>query len=174
MIRLIGAITFSFAQAASALAQQIVLEADQAVTLRLTDGEFVISERGAAEWTPFEVAVARRFVRGDFDHAVGPNSAATSSDGSMPEPRPIVADTVRIRFLNLANQHALLVIENGYGEALRYRATIERENQIAATDVCVVLPNLRGNEHWPYRIDRLTLIDFRLIPWAPGRAPTCE
>jgi hypothetical protein len=42
------------------------------------------------------------------------------------------------------------------------------------TDVCVVLPHLPSYEHWSFPIERLELSDFRFIPWAPGRMPTCE
>jgi len=161
---------------AAAQEAAVPLGLEEAVTLRLSDASnnATIVERGGAEWTPYDVAVARRFVRGDFDHAVGPVAAPTPQDGSLPEPRRIEPGTVRIRFLDLAGQHALLVIENGYGSALRYRAAIGLGNRVATTDVCVVVPNGRGTEHWPYRIDRIVLTDFRLEPWSEDSRVTCQ
>ena len=42
------------------------------------------------------------------------------------------------------------------------------------TDVCAVLPMLRGYEHWPYPIDRIELTKLTLIPYRQGDNPTCE
>jgi len=68
----------------------------------------------------------------------------------------------------------LLVIENGQGRALRYRAGMTVNGQERHTDVCVVLPRLPSYEHWPHPIERLELSDFRFVPWVAGTPPTCE
>ena len=44
----------------------------------------------------------------------------------------------------------LLVVENGQGGALRYRARMTVRGETRHTDVCVVLPHLPSYEHWPH------------------------
>jgi hypothetical protein len=68
----------------------------------------------------------------------------------------------------------LLLIENGYDRGLRYRATIYRRGRSEPTDVCVVIPERRGYEHWPYPIDRIELSGLTLFPLREGDPLTCE
>jgi hypothetical protein len=68
----------------------------------------------------------------------------------------------------------LLTIENGYPGALRYRAVMHKADRAMPTDVCVVIPLKRGYEHWPFRFDRITLSELRVIPWHDGDNVTCE
>ena len=89
-------------------------------------------------------------------------------------PDPIPPGEVRLRFLSIDGRQALLVVENGHGRALRYRARMTVDGRTQHTDVCVVLPRLPSYEHWPHPIQRLELTAFEFIPWAPGRNPTCE
>jgi hypothetical protein len=45
-----------------------------------------------------------------------------------------------LREVAARTQHdALLVIENGYGDGLRYRAVMRRGDRTAPTDVCLVM-----------------------------------
>ncbi|HYD25634.1 MAG TPA: hypothetical protein VEB68_12645 [Croceibacterium sp.] len=107
----------------------------------------------------------------------GPNAAIIrSSDGSGPP--PVERGLVRISLFAVTGRdgspETLLVLENGYDQALRYRALMTRGRSNQPTDVCIVLPRLRGYEHWPYRIDRLDLRGFALVPYGEGTAPVCE
>jgi hypothetical protein len=106
----------------------------------------------------------------------GPNAKGFNASGSTP--RPVAPGVVRISLLAVkgrsGNPETLLVLENGYGQAMRYRATMSRGERSAVTDVCSVLPGLRGYEHWPYPIDRIDLSSIRLEPYRAGTPPVCE
>jgi hypothetical protein len=172
-MRLLAA-ALALAAATPAAAQTITLAPEEAVTLRADGkGGLAVAERGRAEWTPFDLAVARNFLRGLYDQGVGPNSVATALPG-MPDPPAIVPGQVRLRFLLIAGRQAELLLENGFDRALVFRASITVAGQTRPTDVCVVLPNNRSSEHWPDAIERIDLSDFELVPWQEGRAPTCE
>ena len=66
------------------------------------------------------------------------------------------------------------MFETGNAGAWRSRASVTRGRRTERTDVCTVLPGLRGYEHWPYSIDRIDLSDFALVPYRAGSAPVCE
>ena len=108
--------------------------------------------------------------------ASGPNAAILRSENVGPA--PVEPGRVRVSFFRMTGRHGLpetlLVFENGYDRALRYRASVTRGRRTERTDVCTVLPGLRGYEHWPYSIDRIDLSDFALVPYRAGSAPVCE
>ena len=157
--------------AAQAQAQEIApitLAPGEAATISLE--EPTRPTRIAATWTRFDLVAARQL------------AGMTPPDEPMAEgipinsdvrPDPIPPGEVRIRFHSIADRHALLVVENGHGLALSYRARMTRDGRTRHTDVCVVLPNLPSYEHWPHPIERIELTDFRFIRWQEGRAPTC-
>jgi hypothetical protein len=153
----------------------ISLAPGEAVTVRFDDGGRVgAPESGRAEWNRFDIAAARQMagMTPPDEPMREAMAAAGPADGSRPDPIP--PDEVRIRFLSISGQHTLLVIENGQGRALAYRARMTVNGQGRHTDVCIVLPRLQSYEHWPHPIERLELSAFRFIAWAPGRNPTCE
>ncbi|MEA3014366.1 MAG: hypothetical protein QOD42_2911 [Sphingomonadales bacterium] len=164
--------------AAPAAAQDIPdisLAPGEAVAVRFDDGGRVgAPQRGRAEWNRFDAAAARQMAgMPPLDEPMREAMpAAGPADGSRPGPIP--PDEVRLRFLSVSGQHSLLVIENGQGRALAYRARMTVNGQSRHTDVCIVLPRLQSYEHWPHPIERLELSDFRFIAWPPGRNPTCE
>jgi hypothetical protein len=108
--------------------------------------------------------------------AMGPNSVSLPNNGVAAA--PLAAGIIRISMFAVTERDGypgtLLVLENGYGQALRYRASMVRGRRSAPTDVCTVPPRLRGYEHWPYHIDRLDLTGFELVPYPEGTAPVCE
>lgn len=163
--------------AAPAAAQDIPavrLAPGEAVTFRFDDGGRVGAPvRGEAVWSRFDI-VAARHVAGMTppDEPATETFAIPETDGVRPDPIP--PHEVRMRVLSVAGLHTMLVIENGEGQALTYRARMTVKGETHSTDVCVVLPHAASREHWPYPIERLELSNFRFIPWAPGRAPTCE
>ena len=75
---------------------------------------------------------------------------------------------MRVRFLSIAGQHSLLVIENGYDRAIAYRAQMIRGNEARPTDVCIVMPHKHGFEHWPFVIDRLEISEMHFVDWRIG------
>ena len=153
-------------------------------TLSLAPGESIIlhfddggrvgpPERGTATWSAFDLVAARQLAGiTPPDTPVPTASMIHGTDQARPEPIP--PGVVRVRALSIAGQHTLLVVENGQTGTLAYRARMTVRGRTAPTDVCVVLPHMPSYEHWAFPIERLELSDFRFIPWAPGRAPTCE
>ena len=159
-----------------ALAQDIpaiTLAPGEAVTVRFDDGGRVGEpERSRAEWTRFDLYAARELAGVTPPAAPVAESVPISApDGLSHEPIP--PDQVRLRFFEM-NGHGLLVVENGQGRALRYRARMTASGREQPTDVCVVLPHLPSYEHWPHSVERLELTDFEFIAWTAGRNPTCE
>lgn len=163
--------------AAPAVAQTIALGPEEAVTVRMDESgrsAAAVADRRQAAWTEFDLAVARNFVRGEYDAGVGPNSVPTLEGSGLPDSPAIVPNQVRMRFMHIAGRHALLIVENGYDRALVYRAHITLNGETRPTDVCVVLPNGRSSEHWPAPLGRISLSDLRLEEWQEGQPPTCE
>jgi hypothetical protein len=165
------------AAGAGADRKTITIRSGQEVTLAIGKaGAVSETARGAASaLDPFETAVVRQFVGGDFRQAVGANSAPISEgEGGIPESDPVDPNIVRIKFATVRGGHSLLIIENGYGKALTYRAVIRKGRRSQPTDVCQVPPASYGFEHWPYAIDQIDLSGLRLGPWTEGQAPVCE
>lgn len=163
--------------AAPAAAQEIpalTLAPGDAITLRFDDGGRVgAPERGTAAWSAFDLLAARQLAGMTPPDAPVPTATMVhGTDEARPDPIP--PGTIRVRALSIAGQHTLLVVENGQPGALSYRARMTVRGRTAPTDVCIVLPRMPSYEHWAFPIERLELSDFRFIPWAPGRAPTCE
>jgi hypothetical protein len=130
-----------------------------------------VVRRGRGEWTPHDLAAARHLVGQPIPDAPVPTAEALPGGAQVP---PVDRGAVNLRLMAIADRHALLIVENGYGEALVYRARMTQSGNTRPTDVCVVLPANRSYEHWPHPIDRIELSDFSLIPWNEGDQPTCE
>ena len=167
----------TLAAATPAAAQDIPtlnLAPGESVTLHFDDGGRVGPPvRGSAVWTRFDLLAARQLA--GITPPDAPVPVATMIHGTdEARPDPIPADEVRIRALSIDGRHTLLVVENGQGRTLAYRARMTVRGQTQPTDVCVVLPHMPSYEHWAFPIERLELSDFRFIAWAPGRAPACE
>jgi hypothetical protein len=170
------AVLFAAIASAPAFAQAIpavTLSPGEAVTVRFDDGGRVGEpERSRAEWSRFDLYAARQLAGiTPPDAPVGEGVPIDAPDGISPDPIP--PGEVRLRFFAF-NGHGLLVVENGQGRALRYRARMTVDGRERHTDVCVVLPHLPSYEHWPHSVERLQLTDFEFIAWTPGRNPTCE
>jgi hypothetical protein len=152
----------------------ISLAPGESVTVRFDDGGVTgTPERGTATWSRFDLLAAQQLA-GAAPIDVPQTEAMSMHATDEARPDPIPGDVVRIRALSIDGRHTILVIENGQGRALAYRARMTVQGREQPTDVCVVLPHLPSYEHWSFPIERLALSDFRFIPWAPGRAPTCE
>ena len=89
-------------------------------------------------------------------------------------PPPVAPGQIRLTFRRVpasrpgAEDHALLLVLNGYDLSFRYRATMHINGETHPTDVCEVTPHLSVTEHWPYVIDQLDLTDLRLEPRHDG------
>jgi hypothetical protein len=170
------------AAAAPASAQQpraadaVSLAAGEEATIAFDDGErtSVTAHGRAAPLSTYDRAALQNLTTGNIEDAVGPNSRPLSERELLQSPPPITAGLVRIVFVPVSGgKETFLILENGHTRALAYRARIFRRGQGRPTDVCVVLPGIRGYEHWPYPIERIELTGFRLEAWNGG-APRCE
>jgi hypothetical protein len=152
---------------------RFVVEVDDA-------GEVTVTPDGTARLSDLDRDVLRQFADTYDDpeklaEMIGPNAAIIRSD--MAQPRPVEPGLVRISFFRMTGRNGLpetlLLLENGYDSGFRYRAQMVRGERTEPTDVCMVLPRLRGYEHWPYSIDRINLSEFALVPYRAGTAPAC-
>jgi hypothetical protein len=177
MMRLLALLPAAIFCAMPAAAQEIPalsLAPGEAVTLRFDDGGRAgAPERGRAAWSRFDLAAARQLAGMTPPDAPVPEGMPVTAPGET-RPDPIPPGEVRIRMLSIASRHTMLVVENGQGQALAYRARMTVRGRSGATDVCIVLPHLPSYEHWAFPIDRLELTDFHFIPWTEGAAPTCQ
>ena len=71
-------------------------------------------------------------------------------------------------------KESVLLIENGFPRSFMYRARIGRGEQWQPTDVCQILPEKRGYEHWPYEIDWIEIIEWHPVDYEPGQPLRCE
>lgn len=62
----------------------------------------------------------------------------------------------------------LLILANGYGRRLVYRAVLVRNGVQTPTTVCAVRPGMSGIETWPYAVDAVELGGFVQSDTAPA------
>jgi len=130
-------------------------------------------QRGGARWTPLDLAAARHMA-GQAPIDVPATTPQPLPNGQMPPPPPIAPGEIRMRLHDVAGQHTLLVIENGYDQALIFHARMTRGARSQATDVCLVVPNNRSFEHWPEPLDALELSQLVQVSWRPGDPVPCR
>jgi hypothetical protein len=144
-------------------------------------GRMTVAPDGVPQLSNLDQNVAKQIADayGDPDKlakSIGAN--ATMFGGGIAKVQPIPHDVIRVSLFELTGRDGksatLLVFENGYDRALRYKASLSRGDKSAPTDVCTVLPHLRGYEQWPYPVDRIDLTGFTLIPYQAGSGPVCE
>lgn len=164
--------------AAPAAAQEtaaVTLAPGESVTVRIDDGGVIgAPERGRAEWTPYDIAAARHLSGIPTPGSAVPYATPLPRGGGIPAEPAVEPGRLQFKFLSIAGRHSLLAIENGYAQALAYRARMTRGDQTRTTDVCIVIPGRHGYEHWPHTIDRLELSDFRFVAWRPGDPVPCQ
>jgi hypothetical protein len=179
MRRLLAALAVIAAGCAttSAPVETLSLTPGETVTVRIEESGLSIVERGTAPpVSEIMASTARNLGAGVYGPAMGPDSVRMPIAGSDEEIRAIPDDVVRITFVQLPGegQDMLLLLENGYDEAMAYQAVITQRERSVRTDVCTVIPHRRGVEHWPNRIDRIDLAQVRLTPWREGDRPICR
>ena len=152
----------------------ITLAPEQAITLRLDESGATLAREnpGRAEWTPFDLAVARH-LSGITPPKEPAAATALPNDGSMPAAPAVQPGRLRIRFLSIAGQHSILILENGYDRGILFRARMTRDGDTRPTDVCLLVPMQHGFEHWPHPIDRIEISDIRFVPWRRGDPVPC-
>ena len=178
VVRLCAALS-AFAASPSIAAQSVTIHPGETVTLSVQNGSVTVLNRtGAKEMGDFESDLLRKSQMVDVPPDVKTMPAMGLYRGEVPvDPPKIAAGVVSITFRHVpgivrgSSENSFLTILNGYPAGLRYRAVMHRNGQAAATDVCGVLSQRTGTEHWPYAIDSLDLSDFRLEPFADANVP---
>ncbi|MGN6819217.1 MAG: hypothetical protein ACTHJR_11175 [Sphingomonas sp.] len=158
----------------AAMAQTVTIKRGETVTLAVDDTGPRVVERAATAPTNFEIVGSAEAQRGDYDQAVGPNFQPMGKTGAgalAPKPE---AGKIVLRFIRTPGKdQSLLSIQNGYDQALVYRAVMHVGKDAQPTDVCLVAPGKLGIEHWPFAIDTLDLSDLRLVAWKAGDPVPC-
>lgn len=160
--------------AAAQDAPQVRLHPGEQVSVKIAgDGQVAVVGGGAAQMTPFDMQALLTILR-NYQAGMGRDPALLYGQ----TPKTLAPDVVRISFVSApgpdGKEGRLLVLENGYGRALEYKAAIVRGTLAQVTDVCPVLPKVPGYEHWPYPIAEIDLSAMSLIQWAQGQKPTCQ
>jgi hypothetical protein len=157
------------------------LRVGESISFRIgTDGGLTLASRNAAPpMADFEAADFRRLVTTPIVEGVKSQPPRIVTGETLPPPvaRGTIRFTLRVvppPAAKSADGDMLLTVENGGEGALRYRAVLHRGDRAMPSDVCIVMPGKRGYEHWPYRFDRIGLLDIRFSPWRQGDAVTCE
>ena len=151
----------------------VALTPGDAAAIRIGDDGAISSsaQPGAADWTPMDLMAARRLSGEPIPDRPVPYAVVIHGDKlNPPPPEP---GLLRVKLLSIAGRHSLLVLENGYDHAIVYRARMTHDGQTRPTDVCLVIPNQRGYEHWPHVIDRLEIYDVHLVEWRQGDPVPC-
>lgn len=158
-----------------AAAQSVKLAMGDEVTFTLDGGKPVEFRKAPAVPNRFETAVGAHFLGLEPPKAPVTEGQAFPGDLELPAAPVPDAGKIRFRFLGVAgSDHAMLVIHNGYGQALIYRARISVRGKAGPTDVCLVMPGKPGIEHWPYAIDAIEVTGFELVPWKPEDGVPCK
>lgn len=172
-------LVFSVAPLFAQAIESVTLEPGMSATIMRSpqgDGTVLLVESGPAERSRFADAAAGQLADGTYPDAVGPNAAIVDTrDSGLPDPAPVPTGRVRFTFTTaLDGDQRVLLVENGFSQEFYYRATITRNGQSMTTDVCSILPELRGVEHWPFVIDSIELSDFAWADHVEGRPVTCR
>jgi hypothetical protein len=176
------ALVVGLSTAAWAADDAVSLEPGGRFVVRLDDaGAVSVEPAGSASLPNLDQNVLVQLSQAYLDpeklaQSSGDNAAVFRSEGVTPD--PIAGGQVRVSLFKLTRRdgavETLLVLENGYNQALRYRARMRSDGRSRPTDVCTVLPRLRGYEHWPHAIERIELSEFELVPYRQGMPPVCE
>jgi hypothetical protein len=161
----------------------ISLSPGETIVLTLSEGRLVVGDRQhAGPLSAYEAGVVQKLQGIELPKDAGVQPAVPIMKGELPgTPDPLTPNAVRITFREVQGDkrgpagglHAVLTIHNGFAQSVRYRAAMLKGGEVSPTDVCEVIPEIRGVEHWPYRIERLDLSQLRLEPYGGGD-PVCE
>jgi len=157
--------------AAAPASAQVTLEANQATSIKLTaNGGAIVAAPRPAELGEHD----RSFVEEMRDSVANSDNIVMGSAAPGIDPPPVALGQIEIIFVVLDGKETVLVMVNGYDQAVTYRARIWAEGRDAPTDVCLLLPGKRGYEQWPFAIDRIELSAFRTEPWKDGDPIPCR
>ncbi|HYD36247.1 MAG TPA: hypothetical protein VEA60_01460 [Allosphingosinicella sp.] len=143
------------------------LRPGQTALVRLRpDGRFGPVERAEAAEAPasqMEDVVVRGMASGEIGRSKQ-GTLPASPLKHLPSTPAIAGDSVRLTLKRAPGGGTVLVVENGYGELLYYRAWMRTGERGSATSVCEVAPKTPTYEHWPHPIEQLHLTGFGLRP----------
>jgi hypothetical protein len=127
---------------------------------------FVRADRPDADAPAREAAAVKQIAQAG-------DAALEGSVGFHTVGREVEPDLLRFTFKQMPGEDdMMLVVENGYGRRLDYRALMTTTNGRAhVTGVCEVPSGLLSFEHWPHAIVSIELTDFRLGPAEPESNP---
>jgi len=166
---------FGLTVAAPAMAQGIALKPGETVVLHI-DSSGAVSEvsRGPAQLNDYDRAVIAESVKGSYGDA--PDDAATNAtiNDAMPPAPAIQRGQIRFTLAPVEGDRNLLIIENGYGGALRYQARLNNGYRTGFANVCLVKPVRGSYEYWPFKVQSVTLLSLTLSDWTPGDPAPCQ
>lgn len=165
--------------AAWAAPDRLTLGPDETVEVMIAaDGKMRIGEAAAAAaMNAFDRKALAELVRTEVPTDAGVLPPQIVSRDAGDPVLPVTPGMLRITLRDVPGKsphERLLVIENGYGKALRYKAVLRKGDRAKPTDVCWVLPGKRSYEHWPYTFDQIELSALTLVDWQESDGIPCE
>jgi hypothetical protein len=143
----------------------------QSITLEGERAERLVGKT-AAELRDFEKDGVDRLFGKNGRYLVGSVTVHPDSPRASLVPRP-QPGTVRFRSMEYPRGQTVLVVENGYPQALTYHLDLLVRKQRKRTTVCIVTPGKRTIEHWPYKVRAMEISDVHLSIWSQGQRPAC-
>lgn len=153
----------------------LAIKSDESVIIQ-------IDENAACGWKEIsrQSAAARPVMQSESNTTQLLKGLDSGKEGIMLSQQPynppaLAPDRVRFTMTVLqGSTDALLLIDNGYGRRLTYRAVMFLPNgRSMPTDVCQVMASKVGIEHWPYPIASLALNGFVLEDATPDKPLKC-
>jgi hypothetical protein len=176
MVRLLFLVALLALGTPTAAAQPISLRPGETVIILMDDGgQANVAARGAARARArFEKAAIAAYYDGFFAGIHGSKSKQFGTEDGFPEAGNIHPGVIRLTFRALKRGHRMLLVENGYGRAVAYRAIMKVGKVWRTTDVCQAYPGVRNFEWWPEPIEAIAVSGLKLVAWSEGKAPICE
>lgn len=161
--------------AAPAMAQGILLAPGEAVVVRVDAANKVtIVSRGPAKLNDYDRAVIAEAVKGSYADAPSESAVTAKVNDEMPDPPAITRDQIRYTLVTIAGDQRMLIIENGYDQALRYQARLRVKERSGLANVCLVKPVRGTYEHWPFRVDTAEILNISMTDWSQGDPAPCQ
>lgn len=148
----------------------MAMAAGTTVILAQREGMLVREPDGLAIWSDEDLKVA-----GIVAAIVPPVTDPQQTAGVVLHPPrcPVTAGQLRFRMMPQRNGHTFMIIENGLPYPVHYSARFRVEGTEEPTDVCIIPPGVRGVEHWPSGIERLTIGNVRPAVLPPDGSVPC-
>jgi hypothetical protein len=171
---LAGLAAVAMVAAAPAMAQEFSLKPGESVVVHVDAGKAIVVSRGPAQLNAYDRAVIAEAVKGSYADAPSDSAVTAKVNDDMPDPPEIAPGQIRYTLVTIPGDQRMLIIENGYGQALRYQARLHSNGRSGMANVCLVKPVRGTYEHWPFKVDSADILSISLSDWETGDPAPCQ